>query len=180
MGLTGSSDTRLIVVRGNSASGKSTLARALRAARPRGTAILGHDQLRREILQVPEEPGNSSVSYLDMSARYALDLGLDVIVEGILYSHTYGAMLAELLADHRGVSRCYRYELSFEETARRHTGKPQAAEYGPTMMREWWLDIDPIPGASEHMFGPDVSLDDATTQVLHDCGWTTPAKGIVS
>jgi ABC-type glutathione transport system ATPase component len=49
---TGSTDTRLIVIRGNSGSGKSYLAQAIRDARPRGVAIVAHDVLRREILHV--------------------------------------------------------------------------------------------------------------------------------
>ena len=73
---TGSADTRLVLLRGNSASGKSRLARSIRAARPRGIAIVGQDQLRRDILHVNEKPGNLTVGYLDLSARYALDHGL--------------------------------------------------------------------------------------------------------
>lgn len=111
------------------------------------------------------------MAYLDLSARYALDVGLHVIVEGILYAGIYGAMLAELVADHRGVTQSYRYELSFAEAARRHTSKPQAVEYGPERMREWWLDTDPLPGVAESPIGPEVSLCDATALVLHDCGW---------
>lgn len=172
MGTTGDSDTRLIVVRGNSASGKSSLARAIRDARPRGIAILGQDLLRREILHAREQPGNPTVAYVDLSARYALDLGLHVIVEGILYARIYGAMLTRLLADHRGITRCYRYDLGFNETARRHASKPQAAEYDADRMRDWWLDQDPLRGVAECKLGPDVSLNEATARVLHDCAWT--------
>ena len=171
MGQTGSADTRLIMVRGNSASGKSSLAWAVRAARPRGIAILGQDQLRREILNVHEKPGNPTVAYLDMSARYALDQGLHVIVEGILYADIYGAMLSHLIADHRGTSRCYRFELDFDETVRRHAGKPQAAEYGADTMRDWWRDTDPLPGVSECVIAADLSLAGATARILRDCAW---------
>ena len=171
MAATGSADTRLILLRGNSASGKSSLARSIRTARPRGIAILGQDQLRREILHTHERPGNPTVGYIDLSARYALDHGLHVIVEGILYAHIYGDMLGRLLADHCGLSRCYRYQLTFEETARRHASKPQAAEYGPSEMREWWQEFDPLPGVTEKIIGPDESLEAATARVLADCGW---------
>ncbi|MFT4164847.1 MAG: kinase [Microlunatus sp.] len=167
----GSPDTRLILLRGNSASGKSSLARSIRASRPRGIAVIGQDQLRREILHAREEPGNPTIGYIDLSARYALDQGLHVIVEGILYAHIYGAMLTELLRDHRGISRCYRYEIPFEETARRHTSKPEAAAYGPEMMQQWWRDSDPLPGMEEQVLGPEVSLANATAQILADCGW---------
>lgn len=48
--LVGSAGSRLIIICGNSGSGKSSLAKAIRTARPRGIAIVGHDVLRREIL----------------------------------------------------------------------------------------------------------------------------------
>ena len=171
MGKTGSAETRLIMVRGNSASGKSSLAWAVRAARPRGIAVLGQDQLRREILHVPEKPGNPTVGYIDISARFALDQGLHVIVEGILYAEIYGAMLSQLIADHRGTSRCYRFELDFDETVRRHAGKPQAAEYGADTMRDWWRDADPLPGLCERVIAADMSLAGATAQILRECAW---------
>jgi hypothetical protein len=39
-----------------------------------------------------------------------------VIVEGILYVSHYGDMLSALSADHRGMSRFYYLDVSFEET----------------------------------------------------------------
>lgn len=113
---TGHADTRLILIRGNSGSGKSTLASRIRAARPRGVAIIGQDQLRREIMRVRDHPGNAAVEYIALSARFTLDHGFHTIVEGILYDEIYGDALRSLITDHRGLTRCYRYGLAFEET----------------------------------------------------------------
>lgn len=49
--LTGSGDTRLIVLRGNSASGKSTVARAVRDRYGYGIALVGQDNIRRTVLR---------------------------------------------------------------------------------------------------------------------------------
>lgn len=84
------SETRLIVVRGNSGSGGSTLAAALRAARPRGVAVLGQDVLRRQVLHVEDRPGALSVGLLDLTGRSARDHGLHVVVEGILHEEIHG------------------------------------------------------------------------------------------
>ncbi|WP_182903868.1 hypothetical protein [Microbispora sp. H10830] len=46
---TGSPDTRLIVLRGNSGSGKTSVARAVRAAYGRGLALVCQDVVRREL-----------------------------------------------------------------------------------------------------------------------------------
>lgn len=173
MGSTGDESTRLVLIRGNSGSGKSALAAGIRAARPRGIAIVGHDQLRREILHVRDHPGALSVEYLDLSARFALDHGVHAVVEGILPTEIYGEMLRRLAADHRGVTRCYRYHLPFEETLRRHaTRGVKSREFGETEMRSWWRDADPLTGVDEQIIDRTASLDDSITRVLRDCGWT--------
>src|SRR5699024_11238908 len=99
--LIGSEYSRGIVVHANSGSGKSRLAKAIRAVRPRGIAIVGQDVLRREILHVRDHPETPNVSYMDLSARFALEHGLDVVIEGFLHSEIYGEMLARLQSDHR-------------------------------------------------------------------------------
>jgi len=98
-----------------------------------------------------------------------------VIMEGILYSDIYAAMLMQLLADHRGINRCYRYQLDFDETVRRHATKPQASEYGPDTMRDWWRESDPLPGVTELTIGADASPAEATARIVRDCRWEAGA-----
>jgi predicted ABC-type ATPase len=104
---TGSSDTCLLIVRGNSASGKSTVASEIRARYGRGIAIVGQDNLRRVILRERDVPGGANIELISITARLALDRGFHVIVEGILYADRYGQMLTELRRDHAGTTRCY-------------------------------------------------------------------------
>lgn len=47
----GREDTRLVVIRGNSASGKSSVAQGLRDHYGRGVAIVGEDVIRRNVLR---------------------------------------------------------------------------------------------------------------------------------
>lgn len=167
----GNEATPLVVVRGNSGSGKSALAAAIRAARPRGVAILGHDVLRRQILHVPDRPGALSVAYLDLSARFALDHGLHVVIEGILHEEIYGDVLRRLLDDHVGVTCCYRYDFPFEKTVRRHVTKGATAqEFGEAEMRSWWRDQDPLHGV--------LSGSSARTRRWRTrCIWSCPTVG---
>lgn len=169
---TGSAHSRLIIIRGNSGSGKSKLAHAIRAARPRGVAVIGHDMLRREILHVRDHPSALSVPYIDMSARFALDHGLDVVIEGILSAEIYGEMLARLCADHLGVTHCYYYELELDETLRRHRTKELAAEVTDEQFSSWYIANDRIDGLGESVFGAAVSEPEALEWVLEDAGWT--------
>jgi len=75
---------RLIVIRGNSASGKSAVAAEIRRRHGRGLAIVGQDTLRRHVLAERDVPGGANIDLIDLTARFALDRGFHVIVEGIL------------------------------------------------------------------------------------------------
>jgi predicted kinase len=171
MSRTGSTETRLIVIRGNSGSGKSQLAHAIRAARPRGVAIIGHDVLRREILHVRDHPGALSVPFIDMTTRFALDNGLHVVVEGILHSESYGEMLASLCRDHLGITRCYYYNLELPETLRRHRTKKLADEVSEEQVASWYRSEDLVADLAEVVFDEAISGEAALNVVLNDVGW---------
>lgn len=57
--------TRLIVLRGNSASGKSTIAAEIRSRFGRGIAIVSQDYLRRIVLKQRDCPGGVNIGLID-------------------------------------------------------------------------------------------------------------------
>jgi hypothetical protein len=163
---TGSQSTCLIVIRGNSASGKTSVASKIRERYGHGLAIVSQDVLRRDILRVKDEPVNPAIGLIDLTARYAMDHGFHVIVEGIMGSASYGEMLTTLVGDHAGRSACFIYDLDFDETVRRHASKPQATEYGADLMREWYYERDLVSALNETILGPEVSLDAAASMMM--------------
>jgi hypothetical protein len=168
----GSAQTRLIVLRGNSASGKSTAAAQIRRCYGRGIAIVGQDNLRRVVLRERDVPGGVNVGLIDTVARYALGHGYHVILEGILYAAHYGGMLDALRTDHHGRTWFYYLDIPFEETLRRHAGKPQAGEYGHAEMSSWYREHDVLPGGYEQIIGEHATLDAIVQQVMNDTGLT--------
>ena len=78
----GSEKTTLIVLRGNSGSGKSTVARALRETCGRGLAWVAQDLIRRTILWEKDRPGGVNIGLIDQIARYSLDHGYHVVLDG--------------------------------------------------------------------------------------------------
>lgn len=134
-------------------------------------AIIGQDVLRREILRVRDHPGALSVAYIDLSARFALDNGLDVVIEGILHSESYGEMLTQLRHDHLGITHCYYYELALDETLRRHRTKALAVEVSESDLASWYRRDDRVTSLDESVFDVDASTADALGRVLMDAGW---------
>ena len=76
----------LIVLRGNSGSGKTTVAKALQRRFGRGTLVISQDDVRRNMLWVHDEPGNAAIPLLTALVEYGHAHADVTILEGILYA----------------------------------------------------------------------------------------------
>ena len=162
---------QLIVIRGNSASGKSAAAAAIRDRYGRrGLAIVGQDNLRRVILRERDVPGGANIDLIDQTARFALSRGYHTIVEGIFNADHYGAMLTALISDNHGRAFAYFLDVPFPETLRRHATKTGSLKYGEAEMRRWYRGLDLLPGGVEHVIPAESSLEDTVSKVMADSG----------
>jgi hypothetical protein len=168
--MVGSDETRLVVLRGNSASGKSSVAAGLRESFGRGLALVGQDNLRRVVLRERDRPGAPNIGLIDLTARYALDAGYHVVVEGLMYADRYGEMLTRLCAEHRGPTHAYYLDVPFEQTLVRHATKPIADEFGEPELRDWYRPLDLLPGGIETVIGADSTLQATIDRILLDTG----------
>ncbi|WP_406452785.1 AAA family ATPase [Streptomyces sp. NBC_00876] len=166
----GTAETRLVLLRGNSASGKSSVAAAVRQRFGRGLALVGQDNLRRIVLREHDRPGGANIGLIDTVARYALDAGYHVVVEGILYAEHYAPMLQRLREEHRGPTHCYYLDIPFRETLRRHATKPQADEYGEAELSAWYRPLDLLPGGVESVIGAGSTLAGTTDRIMAETG----------
>jgi predicted kinase len=162
--------TRLIIVRGNSGSGKSTVARRLQRGHGRGCALVEQDYLRRILLRERDRPGGLAVGLLEQTVRYALDGGYHVVLEGILHRARYGPMLHRLITAHVGVTTVVYFDVSLDETLRRHSLRPQAAEFTAEQMRGWYEPRDVLGVPGEHILGEDVPEDESVTFIAGVAG----------
>lgn len=71
-GNAGPEPAKLIVLRGNSASGKTSVATGIRNRYGRGIAIISQDNLRRTVLRERDTPDGANIGLIDTVARYAL------------------------------------------------------------------------------------------------------------
>lgn len=144
------------------------MALAVRAALGRTCALVQQDVLRRTVLKERDVPGGANIGLISLVARYALDQGYDVMIEGILHAERYAAMLTELADDHRGTTAFYYLDVSWTESLRRHACRPQAAEFGPEHMREWYCPHDLIGVPGEHVISETSAFDQTVTGILAD------------
>jgi predicted kinase len=168
--MVGSEASRLVVLRGNSGSGKTSIAAGIRALFGRGVAVVSQDVIRRGVLQEQDVSNGANIGLIDLVARYSLDRGFHVVVEGILGASRYEAMLTALLRDHCGLSRCYYLDVPFEETLARHATKPNANDFGADEMRSWYRPLDLLTTGVERVIPAASSLDASVELILADTG----------
>jgi adenylate kinase family enzyme len=162
----GTAATWLVVLRGNSGAGKSTTARALRERLSRGAAWVEQDYLRRIVLKEHDTPSGVNIGLISQTVRYALDHHYNVILEGILSAARYSDMLRTLREDHLGRTFFYYFDVSFAETTRRHTTRPQSKDFGIDAMQTWYQERDLLSFVEETLVPEGWSLDQTVERIL--------------
>lgn len=160
--------SRLIIIRGNSGSGKSTISKKLQLALGYETMLIPLDVVRREILRVRNTPNNPSIQLIYDMALFGKKLDFDVIIEGILDKERYGKMLKKLVLKFKEKSYVYYLDISFEETLRRHVSKSNANEFGEKEMREWWKEKDYLVVKNEKIIPESMNEDEILNMIIKD------------
>ncbi len=158
----------LIILRGNSGCGKTSTARLLQRQLDDGTMLVSQDVVRREMLRVKDSENNPAIQLIYDLCMYGNNVGYTVILEGILSNKKYGAMLRQLLDDFQGEKLIYYFDVSFEETVRRHATKPNAHEFGESEMRQWWKDQDVLNVPGEQRIGEQLSQAEIVDLIHRD------------
>ncbi|MCM1049497.1 MAG: kinase [Clostridiales bacterium] len=133
---------KLIILRGNSGSGKTTVAKELQKRLGRNTMLISQDVIRRDMLWVKDEESTPAIPLMQELLIYGNSHSDIVILEGIMYADWYKPLfkLAVQLYDTRIYA--YYFDLSFEDCLKRHQTKPNCNEFGEKEMRRWWREKD--------------------------------------
>lgn len=151
---------KLIVLRGNSGAGKSTVAQKLREVSLRRIAWIEQDHFRRHILREKDGTDGIRIGLIAQTVDFVLANGYDVILEGIFGFSAYGEMLRALAA--RWPEHYFFYfDVPFEETLRRHATRPSAKEFGRAEMARWFRNDDRTGFPGEIIIPAENSITDA-------------------
>ncbi|WP_099223921.1 AAA family ATPase [Listeria costaricensis] len=157
---------KIILIRGNSGSGKTTVARKLHSLLGEGNLLISQDVVRREMLNVPDKPDNLAIGLIKMMIEYGKGNCEFVIIEGILAKSKYGDMLREVLVNCDNVFTYY-YDLTFEQTLIRHHTKCNPG-FAEKTMRSWFLEKDLLGIENEQSITNDVSVDGMIALIMAD------------
>lgn len=108
---------KLIILRGNSGSGKTTAAKELQAKFGANTMLISQDMVRREMLRVKDGADTKALPLMKELLQYGRSHSDIVILEGIMYADWYKPLF-ELANQMYGQKNIYAYyfDLPFEET----------------------------------------------------------------
>lgn len=162
--------SKIIILRGNSGSGKTTVAKNLQKKLGQGTLLISQDVVRREMLWVKDGSDTKTLSLLMELVRYGKENCEFVILEGILNASWYRELFALIQYEFGEDIYAYYYDLPFEETLIRHETKPNHNDFGENEMREWWMEKDYINSIKETTIRQDLSLPDTVNMILRDVG----------
>lgn len=160
---------KLILIRGNSGSGKSSLAKALQHELGRNTLMIPQDVVRREMLWARDGQDTAALPLLKSLLEYGYANSGITIMEGILVSEWYEPLFRQAVRLFRAENIfAYYYDLPFAETLRRHETKGSGLAFGEKEMRRWWKEKDYIGFIQEKTLTEKISLEEAAALILSD------------
>ena len=83
---------KLIILRGNSGSGKTTTAKELQKRFGRNTMLISQDMIRREMLNVKDGENTLALPLMKELLSYGNKHSEVVILEGIMYADWYRSL----------------------------------------------------------------------------------------
>ncbi|WP_270309680.1 AAA family ATPase [Weissella confusa] len=93
----------IVLIRGNSASGKSTVAKALQLVLP-NTMLISQDEIRRNMLRESDRDGSDTMRVIELLVAAAKEMNRLVILDGIFRQDTYGDWLVQLFETYSGTA----------------------------------------------------------------------------
>lgn len=131
----------LIILRGNSGSGKTALAKNLQQYFGTDKCLLvQQDVLRREILHASDHPNTPAIDFIETIVKFGYQHYPVVILEGILRKDVYGEMLIKLCKTFTPRVLVYYLDVSFETTLKFNVLKK--TPFSESDLHSWWLDSD--------------------------------------
>ena len=150
---------KLIMLRGNSGSGKTTVAKALQELFGRNTMVLSQDMIRREVLKARDGIDPPALPLIKQMLEYGSEHCEIVIMEGIFIADWYRELFEAAIKLYGSEIYAYYFDIPFEETVRRHQTRDKSNEFGADEMREWWKEKDYLDLIKEVAITEDMSKD---------------------
>jgi adenylate kinase family enzyme len=163
--------SKLVILRGPSGSGKSTVAKELFKKTKKPSVLIEQDYYRF-IFKPAGGATNSKTIHKMIKANVLMALKdeYDVILEGIFNVKSYEAIFEEIFAFHKTQNYIFMFDVSFEETLRRHRTKPNKDEWTEEDMKEWYHPKDFMGYKFEHEISENSTKSETIKKIREIAG----------
>lgn len=157
---------KLIILRGNSGSGKTTIAKELQNRFGSNTMLISQDVIRRDMLKVKDGENTQALPLMQELLIYGSNHSNVVILEGIMYADWYKPLFELAVKLYGTEVYAYYFDLTFEETLKRHQTKPNCHEFGEEAMRRWWREKDFSDVLHEVTITDEEDMESIVTEIV--------------
>lgn len=158
----------LIILRGNSGSGKTTVAKALQRKFGYNTMLISQDEIRRNMLWVKDGIDTKALPLMIELLKYGNEHSDIVILEGIMYDEWYSPLFNVANELYGENVHSYYFDIPFEETVRRHYTRSKSQEFGEEHMRKWWREKDFSSVLKEEIITSEMDADSIVEKIYAD------------
>ncbi|GAC1388212.1 MAG: kinase [Candidatus Saccharimonadales bacterium] len=164
--------SKLIILRGNSGSGKTTVATQIAKNTTHKTAVVDADQYRVHMFFPLGECGHDFEAIMSHNVQYCLEHGYDVIWDSIFYANDKNkTYLARFLTElHPTDNFIFNFDVSFEETVRRHNFRHKKNDFGPDQMKKWYKPVEDLGYDFEYRIPESNSLEQTVAYIRQTTG----------
>lgn len=159
---------KLIILRGNSGSGKTTVAKELQKKFGYNTMLISQDEIRRNILWVKDGIDTKALPLMIELLKYGYEHSDIVILEGIMYEEWYNPLFKVANELYGSNVYSYYFDITFEETIRRHQTRSKSQEFGEEHMRGWWREKDFSAVLKEQLITCEMDANSIVAKVYAD------------
>lgn len=161
-------DKKLVILRGNSGSGKTTVSKELQRKCGRNTMLISQDAIRREMLMVTDGPDTKAIPLMEALLEYGYLHSDVVILEGIMYADWYKPLFVRAKEIYGSDISVYYFDIPFEETLKRHLTREKKQEFGEVEMREWWREKDFSDILDENVITEEFSMEQIVSRIYQN------------
>lgn len=159
---------KLIILRGNSGSGKTTVAKELQKKFGYNTMLISQDEIRRNILWVKDGIDTKALPLMIELLKYGYEHSDIVILKGIMYEEWHNLLFKVANELYGSNVYSYYFDIPFEETIRRHQTRSKSQEFGEEHMRGWWREKDFSAVLKEQLITCEMDANSIVAKVYAD------------
>jgi energy-coupling factor transporter ATP-binding protein EcfA2 len=164
--------SKLIILRGNSGSGKSTIANLIAKSATTKTAIVDADYYRVTMLFPKPFDGDDLGALMRQDVLYCLNHDYTVFWDSIFYAtDTNKEYLGEVLVkQHPSDNYIFNFDVSLAEAVRRHELRPKSNDFTTEEMKSWYKPVEKLGFEFEYQIPESYTIEETVEFIKQTAG----------